>query len=117
MAWRDHFLRRRPPGCVALVARTHWLVGGTIVFFVGLLHALTRHWPVEFGVKAYAITLGLAALYLTAGTLVWLGAPLGRPLSRIAGLLYLARPNLGSHLWRLMSSEEYRAHFTRTRER
>jgi hypothetical protein len=32
-------------------------------------------------------------------------------LSRICGLLYLARPRLGSDLWQIMDSAEYQAHF------
>ena len=113
-----HFVtspRPRIPPPVALVARTHWLVGGAIVFFVGVLHVMLRRWPVEFGPRTYAITLGLGAFYLVTGTMVWFGAPLARVLSRMCGLLYLARPQLGSHLWHIMDSPEYRAHFTRRR--
>lgn len=104
---------RRPPDCVRLVARTHWLVGGVVLFSIALLHWLTRRLPVEFGPRTYAITGGIAALYLLGGTLVWLGAPFGRVLSRVCGLLYLSRPRLGSHLWETMDSAEFKAHFSR----
>jgi hypothetical protein len=57
------------------------------------------------------ITGGLAVLYGLAGTLVWFGTPTGRFLSRVCGLLYLARPQLGSRLWKIMDSEEFKAHF------
>ena len=105
---------RRPPAAAVFVARTHWLVGAAIFLLVGVLHLFTRHWPVEFGWETYAITLGLGTLYSLAGTLVWLGLPSGRLLSRICGLLYLARPQLGSRLWNVMDSAEYQAHFTKT---
>ena len=63
---------RSPPKCVALVARTHWLVGLAIVASVAVLHLITRNLPsIEFGPKTYYIAGGLAALYLLAGTLVW----------------------------------------------
>ncbi|MEO5959473.1 MAG: hypothetical protein ABIZ49_03220, partial [Opitutaceae bacterium] len=61
------------------------------------------------------ITGGLAALYLFAGTLVWFGAPLGRFFSRVCALLYLSRPRLGSFLWEVMDSDEFKAHFRRTK--
>jgi hypothetical protein len=105
---------RRPPQCVAFVARTHWLVGATIAVSVALLHAYTQKLPVvEFGTRTYAITIGMAAFYLLAGTLVWLGIPAGRLLSRICGLLYLARPSFGSFIWETMNSPEFRGHFRR----
>lgn len=105
-----------PPSCVAVVARAHWIVGGSIVVSVVLLHWLTRKLPgIEFGPRTYAITGGMAALYLLAGTLVWFGAPFGPLLSRVCGLLYLSRPRLGSALWETMSSPEFKAHFTRRR--
>lgn len=107
---------RRPPAAVILVARTHWLVSAAIFLLVGALHVFTRRWPVEFGPETYAITLGMGTLYGLAGTLVWLGLPFGRLLSRICGLLYLARPHLGSHLWDVMDSAEYRVHFKRSRD-
>ena len=104
----------QPPKPVAFVARTHWLVGLTIVASVGVLHFLTRNLPgIEFGPRTYIITGSLATLYLLAGTLVWFGAPLGRLLSRVCGLLYLPRPKFGGLLWDMMSSPEYQAHFTR----
>lgn len=105
---------RRPPHPVVLVARTHWVVSATILIALAVLYPLARRIPfVEFGPRTYGITGGLAALYFLAGTLVWFGAPLGRLLSRICGLLYLARPQLGSHLWDAMSSAEFQAHFRR----
>jgi hypothetical protein len=69
---------------------------------------------VAFGPKTYLITGGLAAWYFLAGALVWLGAPFGRLISRVCGLLYLARPQLGSRLWDMMNTPEFREHFTRT---
>ena len=68
--------------------------------------------PFEFSVRTYAITGGLAALYGLAGSLVWFGAPGGRFFSRVCGLLYLARPKLGSLLWQIMDSAEFQSHFT-----
>jgi hypothetical protein len=107
---------RRPPACVVLVARTHWIVGGVICLSIAALHAFTRKLPVEFGPLTYQITGGLAALYLLAGTLVWLGAPFGRFFSRACTLLYLSRPRLGSYLWEVMDSEEFKAHFQREKK-
>lgn len=105
---------RRPPPGVVMVARSHWLVGAVIFFSIGLLYFFTRGWPVEIAPEAYRITFGLGALYATGGTLVWFGLPAGRLLSRVCGLLYLARPNFGSFLWNVMDSPEYRAHFQRS---
>ena len=102
---------RRPPDCAALVARTHWVVGGVILVSVGVLRWLTEKYPIEFGTRSYVITGALAALYGLAGTLVWFGVPGGRFLSRVCTLLYLARPALGSHLWEIMDSDEFKAHF------
>lgn len=102
---------RRPPAPVALVARTHGLVGATILVATGLIAALTWQTPVELGVAMYGTTLGLGGLYLLAGAMVWRGTRGGRFLSKVCGLLYLARPDFGSHLWRLMDSAEYRDHF------
>ena len=105
---------RRPPPCVLHVARTHWLVGAIILASVGAMHVMTRRLPaIEFGPRTYAITLGLGVLYLLAGTLVWLGAPLGRVISRICSLLYLARPGFGLGLWEAMNLPEFAAHFQR----
>jgi len=102
----------RPPRCVVLVARTHWIIGGVMVLAIAVLAALVRNiHVVEFGAKTYLITGALAAMYLLAGTLVWLGAPGGRILSRVCTLLYLARPQLGSAIWHTMDEEEFRAHF------
>src|SRR4051812_41983717 len=101
----------RPPDCVALVARTHWVVSGVIVVSLALLRWVTIKFPIEFTTRTYAITGGLAALYGLAGTLVWFGTFGGRLLSRVCGLLYLARPRLGSDLWQIMDSAEFKAHF------
>lgn len=103
----------RPPDCVVLVARTHWLVGIVIAGSIGLLYWSTRQLPIEFGFRTYAITGSLAVLYLLGGTLVWFGAPLGRVVSRVCALLYLSRPRLGSRLWETMDSAEFKAHFVR----
>jgi hypothetical protein len=106
--------QHRPPPAVAYVARTHWVVGAIIVLSIGVLHLFVRQIPhVESTRSAYLITLGLAGLYLGTGTLVWFGTPLGRFCSRLCGLLYLVRPQLGDRLWRIMRSPEYKAHFAR----
>lgn len=106
---------RRPAG-VALVARTHGLVGATALFSLWVLHLLTRNLPhIEFGRRTYVIALAIGLTYCLTAVMVWFGTPAGRWMSRVCGLLYLARPQLGSHLWRIMDSAEYRAHFTRTR--
>jgi hypothetical protein len=103
---------RRTPRSVALLARTHWAVGVVIVISIAVLHMITRNLPqIELGPHTYIITGGLAFLYLLTGTLVWFGAPFGRFLSRICGLLYLPRPQFGGRLWDLMNSAEYQAHF------
>ena len=104
---------RRPPASVALVARTHWAVALVIFLSTGLLYALTRRWPVELEPITFQIAGGLGLLYGVTGYLVWRGVRPGRLLSRCCGLLYLARPGLGSHLWRIMDSAEYAAHFRR----
>jgi len=105
---------RRPPKPVSFVARTHWFVGLTIVASIGVLHFITRNLPgIEFQLRTYIITGSFGALYLLAGTLVWFGAPLGRLLSRVCGLLYLPRPQFGGLIWDTMNSPEYQAHFTR----
>ena len=105
----------RPHAHVALIARTHWLVGGTILASILFLIGLLQKFPVEFSGRTWAITLSLAALYLGTGTLVWFGAPFGRILSRVCSLIYLARPNFGLLVWQIMDSEEFRAHFARRR--
>ena len=103
-----------PPKAVALVAKTHWIVGVVIFASIALLHLLTRNLPgIEFGRRTYWVTGGLGVLYLSAGTLVWFGAPLGRLLSRLCGLLYLPRPQFGGRLWDVMNSAEYQTHFER----
>lgn len=105
---------RKPPRCVAIVARTHWVVGVVIGVATAILHLLTRNLPrIEFGPRTFIITGALAALYLLAGTLVWFGAPFGRLLSRICGLLYLPRPQFGGLFWETMNSPEFQAHFSR----
>ena len=109
-------LRPRPPACVALVARTHGLVGITALASLLLLHLVTRNLrQIEFGPRTYAIGLSIGVAYCLAAILVWFGTPAGRWGSRICGLLYLARPQLGSHLWRIMDSDDYQAHFRRPR--
>ena len=106
----------RPPASVALVARTHGVVGATALASVILLHFLTRGLQhIEFGPRTYAISLGIGLTYLLAAVLVWFGSPGGRLLSRVCSVLYLVRPQLGLDLLRIMASEEYRAHFTTTR--
>ena len=104
---------RARPATVALVAKTHWLVGAVSLVSIVFLNALVQKFPVEASRRTYVITLSIAGLYLLAGTLVWFGAPLGRLLSRICALIYLARPQFGSPLWRIMDSEEFKAHFAR----
>ena len=107
---------RRPPKSVALVARVHWTVGVIIIVSTGLIHWVTHHLPrFEFGPRTFLTAGGLAAAYLLAGTLVWLGAPFGRLLSRVCALLYLPRPQVGSYIWETMDSPEFRAHFERRR--
>lgn len=108
---------RDTPRSVALVARTHWMVGAAIVVTASVLLVVTRNLPrIEFGPKTYLITAALASLYLLAGTLVWFGAPFGQLLSRVCGLLYLPRPQFGGYLWDLMSSPEFRAHFEKSQK-
>ena len=107
----------RRPASVVIVARTHWMVAGAILAATGVLHVFTRNLPrIEFGPRTYLIAGGLAALYLLAGLLVWLGTPLGPLLSRVCALLYLPRPQFGSYLWDLMNSAEFRAHFRREKK-
>ena len=103
------------PASVALVAKTHWLVGVVSLVSILFLTALVQKFPVEASRRTYVITLSIAGVYLLAGTLVWFGAPFGRILSRICALIYLARPQFGSPLWRMMDSEEFKGHFARPR--
>lgn len=100
------------PDNVVVVARTHWAMGAAVLVSIGLITLVTMRFPFEFGPRTYVITGSLAAVYTLAGTLVWFGAPLGRPLSRICGLIYLTRPRLGLRIWKLMDSAEFQAHFT-----
>lgn len=107
---------RRPPDCVAFVAKTHWAVGAVMIGSIAVLHAITRDLPaIEIAARGYQATGGLAVLYLVTGTLVWFGAPLGQTLSRICALLYLPRPSFGFRIWDIMNSAEFRAHFQTTR--
>src|SRR5215212_1011770 len=97
----------RPPDSVAVIARHHWLTGGAMLIFVALVYVFTRDSRAfELSGKGYAITLGIAGTYLSAGTLVWFGAPVGRYVSYACSFIYLARPQLGLRLWRLMSTPE-----------
>lgn len=106
-------MRRPPPPPVALVARSHWLVGGVIVSAIALVHLITRDLPIAFSPKAYAITGGLAALFLLTGTLVWFGLAPGQPLSRLCSLFYMIRPRLCFNLWEAMRQPEFKNHFAR----
>jgi hypothetical protein len=104
----------RPPDSVAFVARTHWLVGAVALTSVTALHLLTRNLQrVTFSPHTYQIAIAITLLYLVGGTTVWFGTPLGRFLSHVCGLLYLVRPQLGDRVWRIMRSEEFKAHFRR----
>ncbi len=106
----------RPPACVVLVARTHGLVGLTALASLLVLHLLTRSLrQIEFGPHTYNLGLSIGLTYCLTAVLVWFGTPVSRLLSRLCGLLYLARPQLGSRLWRIMDSPDYQAHFQRRR--
>lgn len=106
--------RRPPPEGVALIARTHWLTSGVILFCLGLLHVILRSSSVLTLTRdTYVYALGLGALYGATGFMVWAGAPPGRYFNYVCSLLYLARPPLGLQIWRIMRSPEYRAHFER----
>ncbi|MEY2879275.1 MAG: hypothetical protein RLZZ15_1655 [Verrucomicrobiota bacterium] len=107
---------RRPPDSVAFIARTHGLVGAIALGSVAVLHLVSRGLPgIAFGPRTYAIALGIAALYLVGGAMVWFGTPLGRFANLLCSLLYLARPGLGDQVWRLARSAEFKAHFDRRR--
>ena len=107
---------RRPPPCVAFVARVHATVGVIILVATALAHLLTRNLPrIEFGPRTFILAGSVAALYLLAAALVWFGTPLGPLLSRVCALLYLPRPQFGSLVWSTMDSPEFRAHFRRER--
>lgn len=89
-------------------------MSGVILFFVGGIYALLRDSMVfELSRRMLVITLGMSALYAITGILVWWGVPLARVLNYACALLYLARPPLGMRIWKIMRSEEYRAHFRR----
>jgi hypothetical protein len=104
----------RPPESVIVVARHHGLTGSAMLLFIALVYVFTRSSRgFELSAQGYAITLGIAALYLGTGTLVWIGAPLGRYLSYGCSLIYLARPQLGLRIWRLMGTSDFKAHFAR----
>ena len=106
--------RSRLPASVALVARTHGLVGATALASLLVLHLATRGLrQIEFGPRTYVIAATIGVTYCLTAVLVWFGTPGGRFLSRLCALVYLTRPQLGSHLWRIMDSAEYQAHFTR----
>src|SRR3954469_11020700 len=107
----------RPPDSVAVIARHHWLTGAAMVFFIALVSTFSRNFSGAFALssKGYAITLAIAALYLGTGTLVWFGVPVGRYLSNACSFIYLARPQLGLRIWRLMGTAEFKAHFARRR--
>jgi hypothetical protein len=107
----------RPPASIVFVARTHWVVGATIVASAAFLRVITARAPIEFSRETYMMTAGFAVVYLLGGTLVWFGLPPGRLLSRVCGLAYLARPRFGLHLWQVMDSAEFRAHFRRAGRR
>jgi hypothetical protein len=107
-------MSRRPPEAVALIARTHWVMSGVILALtLGLYIVLYNSAVLELSRRTYAVTLGLSALYILTGVLVWFGRPIGRPLNYVCSLLYLARPPLGLRIWKIMRSEEYQAHFRR----
>ncbi len=102
----------RPPS-VVLLARAHWAVAGATGAAVAVVHVVTRDLPIAFSPKAYVVTLGLAALFGTTGTLVWWGVPPGQALSRFCALFYLMRPGLFFQLWAAMKLPEFQAHFRR----
>jgi hypothetical protein len=104
----------RPPECVALVARHHWLTSGAMLFFIGLLWIFTRDWyAFEISRKGYAITLAIAVFYGGVGAMVWFGVRVGRYLNYVCSLIYLARPALGLRLWKAMGTPEFKNHFDR----
>ena len=110
------FAMRRPPDSVAHIARTHWLVGAVALGSIVVLHLFTRNLPrVTFGPSTYRVAVGLALLYLAGGTMVWFGTPLGRLVNHVCCLLYLVRPQLGDRIWRIKRTEEFKAHFRRSR--
>jgi hypothetical protein len=108
----------RPPDCVAVVARHHWLMSGAIFFAFAALHIAARSSRYfALSPKTYAICLGLGALYGATGAMVWFGTPAGRYLNYVCSLFYLARPQLGLRLWRIFDSAEFKAHFATGKSR
>lgn len=106
---------QRAPESILFIARTHVVMGGVILFFTVMLYALLRDSTVlELSRRTYAITITLSVLYVVTGLLVWRGWPMGRPLNYVLALLYLARPPLGLRIWKIMRSDEFKAHFRRT---
>lgn len=106
---------RRPPECVVFVARTHWIVAAAIAGCTLPVHWLGQRLPgFETGSNMWMIAGGLALAYGLTGTLVWLGAPPGRLLSRMCSLVYLPRPQFGSRVWEAMNRTDFQAHFRRT---
>ena len=105
---------RRPPASVAFVARTHWIVAAAVAFAMLPLHWIGQRLPgFEIVPHTYVIVACAGSTYALTGTLVWLGAPLGRTLSRICTLLYLPRPRFGSFVWDTMNRADFQAHFSR----
>ncbi|MDO8542517.1 MAG: hypothetical protein Q7S40_18915 [Opitutaceae bacterium] len=106
----------RPPESIAFIARTHWVMGGVIAgFTIGLYGLLHDSTVLELSRKTFTITIALSAMYVVAGLVVWFGTRGGRALNYICSLLYLARPPLGMRIWKIMRSDEYKAHFRRDR--
>lgn len=102
----------RPPS-VVLLARAHWAVAGATAAAVAVVHLVTRDLPIAFSPGAYVVTLGLATLFASTGTLVWWGLPPGGALSRFCTLFYLMRPRLFFQLWEAMRRPEFQDHFRR----
>ena len=102
----------RPPPSVVFLARTHWLTGGVIFAFIAALHWILRDAQLlQLSVQTYAISLGLVLLYTVAGAFTWWAWPPARVLNHLCCALYFVRPPLGTRVWSIMKSEEYRAHF------
>src|SRR4051794_35069315 len=99
------------PSPVAVIAKTHWIVGATIAVTTSALFVFARILRVELNSLTFIFSFSLAGLYGLAGALVWLGLPPGRLLSQICSLLYLPRQDFGMHIFRIMRSDEFKAHF------